>query len=224
MTCILVAHLGSEVVVAADKRAVQYKADGTLTVACDDVQKIVRTGVGVITGAGMVEMLDPVKSALKGVNFGDPFDVLDLIQAARRRYSEVHSDSSRLDEDLRKTSWVFTFVDVDSKGQAVTRVAYYLQSHNADSLRELGSGFVICMPGGFTCEQADEVRNQLQEVVTSSLNTNPYEQAKQEIIKHMLYLMNEVAETSISVSRVCDIAVVNGAIADIWLNVSSDDA
>lgn len=223
MTCILVAHLGSDVVVAADKRAVQYNDDGTLTVHSDDVQKIVQTGVGLITGAGMVGMLDPVKSALKGVSFGDPFDVLDLIQAARRRYSEVHSDSSRLEEDLRKTSWVFTFLDVDSKGQAVTRVAYYLQSHNADSLRELGSGYVLCMPGGFTYKQADEVRNQLQEVVTSSLNSYPYAQAKQAIIKYMLHLMNEVSKTSITVSSACDVAVINGAIADICLNVSSDD-
>lgn len=217
MTCILVAHLGSEVVVAADKREVQYKADGSLTVHGDDVQKIVRTGVGVITGAGMVEMLDPVKSALKGVSFGDPFDVLDLIKAARRRYSEVYSDSPRLDGDLRKTSWVFTFVDVDSKGQAVTRVAYYLQSHAADSLRELGSGYVLCMPGGFTYEKADEIRNQLQGVVTSSLKASPYAQAKQEIIKHMRHLMSEVAKESASVSSMCDVAVINGS--DVEINV-----
>ena len=53
MTCILVAHLGREVAVAADKRAVQYKTDGTLTVACDDVHKIVRTPAGIVTGCGM---------------------------------------------------------------------------------------------------------------------------------------------------------------------------
>lgn len=62
MTCVLVAHLGEHVIFAADKRAVQINTDGSRTVLSDDVEKIVETGVGVITGACIVEMLEQVKS------------------------------------------------------------------------------------------------------------------------------------------------------------------
>jgi hypothetical protein len=220
MTCILVAHLGSEVIIAADKRVVKIEADGSRTPDHDSVEKIVQTGVGVITGAGMVEMLDQVKSTLRGVSFSDPFDVLDLILDARRSYSAAHFDCSRLDDDLRKTSWVFTFVDVDSKGHAVTRVAYYLQSHNAHSLRELGCGSVLCLPGGFTYEQADKARHQLQDVVTSSLSTLPYEQAAQTVVSHMIQLMSEIAEVSVSVSSVCDLALIRGSCVEMTVGLS----
>ncbi|MNR12374.1 hypothetical protein D3C85_1287260 [compost metagenome] len=81
-----------------------------------------------------------------------------------------------------------------------------------------------CFPGGFSREQAQKVEAQLQEVVTSSLSTNPYAQAKQAVIGFMLHQMSEVAKASVTVSRVCDVAVINGSDAEIKHGVSSSDS
>lgn len=220
MTCILVAHLGSEVVVAADKRTVQYKADGTLTVACDDVQKLVRTPAGIVTGCGMVEMLNPVKDHLSTQGFATTDEVLDLIQQTRNTYANANATSPRLASDLAKTGWLLTYPST-ANGQDVTRAVFFHPSISTQTFAVVGEGRVLCLPGGFSDEQADKVRHQLQGVVSSSLSAGPYAQAKQEIIKYMRHLMNEVAETSLSVSSVCDVAVINGSDVEIEYGVSS---
>lgn len=222
MTCILVANLGSEVVVAADKRAVQYKADGTLTVARDDVQKIVRTPAGIVTGCGMVEMLNPVKDHLSAQGFATTDEVLDLIQQTRNTYAKANATSPRLASDLARTGWLFTY-PATANGQVVTRAVLFHPSLSTETFAVVGEGRVLCLPGGFSDEQADKVRHQLQVAVTSALSAIPYAQAKQEIIKQMLHLMSEVAETSVSVSSVCDVAVISGSDVEIKCAVSVSD-
>lgn len=209
MTCILVAHLGSEVVVAADKRETRYMADGSLTVDNDNVQKIVRTPAGIVTGCGMVEMLNPVKDHLSAQGFATTDEVLELIQQTRNTYAKANATSPRLAADLSKTGWLFTY-PATANGQAVTRAVFFHPSISTETFAVVGEGRVLCLPGGFSDEQADKVRHQLQGVVSSSLSASPYAQAKQEIIKYMRHLMSEVAETSLSVSSVCDVAVISG--------------
>lgn len=46
MTCILVAHLGEHVILAADKRVVKIETDGSRAPDHDNVEKIVQAGVG----------------------------------------------------------------------------------------------------------------------------------------------------------------------------------
>lgn len=220
MTCILVAHLGSEVLVAADKRATRYEVDGSLTVCSDNEQKIVRTPAGIVTGCGMVEMLNPVKDHLSAQGFATTDEVLELIQQTRNTYAKANATSPRLAADLAKTGWLFTY-PATARGQAVTRAVFFHPSLSTETFAVVSEGRVKCFPGGFSHEQAQEIEAQLQEVVTSSLNTNPYEQAKQVVIDSMRRLMAEVAETSISVSRVCDIAVINGEDVKMTLGVSS---
>ncbi|WP_146017995.1 MULTISPECIES: hypothetical protein [Pseudomonas] len=222
MTCILVAHLGSEVVIAVDKRVTCRAADGTRIVLGDSEEKIVRTAVGIVTGCGALPMLEPVKNVLSTEGFATTDEVLELIQQTRNAYAEANSCNPRLAADLAETAWLFTYPAM-ANGQAVTRAVFFHQSVSTENFVVVEEGRVMCFPGGFSREQAQEVQAQLQEVVTSSLSTNPYEQAKQAIIKHILHLMSEVAETSVSVSRVCDVAVINGRDVQFKHSVTSSD-
>lgn len=223
MTCILVAHLGSEVVVAADKRVVRYEADGTRTVIGDNEEKIVRTAVGIVTGCGALPMLEPVKNVLSTEGFATTDEVLELIQQTRNAYAEANAANPRLAADLAETSWLFTYPAMANE-QAVTRAVFFHQSISTENFAVVGEGRVMCFPGGFSREQAQEVQAQLQEVVTSSLSTNPYEQAKQAVIGFMLHLMSEVAKASVTVSRVCDVAVINGRDVEISHSESNNDS
>lgn len=219
MTCILVAHLGEHVILAADKRAVQINSDGSRTVLTDDVQKIVETGVGVITGAGIVEMLDQVKSKFNGKSFNDSGQVLESIIQVRKEYSERYSGSARLDKDLSETSWVFTYPATE-QGRAVTRVRFYHQSVSADHLVVLDENGVLCLPGGLSSMEAQAVQVSLQEVVRISLCSLPYKQAAQAIFSHMVQLMSDVADMSVSVSSACDVALISGSSVEVEIGIS----
>lgn len=222
MTCILVAHLGEHVILAADKRAVQINEDGSRTVLNDNVEKIVKTGVGVITGAGMVEMLDQVKSKFSGEEFDDSGEVLESILQARKKYSERYISSSRLHQDLRETSWVFTYPATE-EGRLVTRVRFYHQSESGDSLVVLGEKGVLCLPGGLSSIEAQRVQSSLQEVVRTSLETLPYEQAAQAVFTYMVKLMSDIADVSMSVSSMCDVALISGSIADVGIGIQNQE-
>lgn len=222
MTCILVAHLGSEVVVAADKRVVRYEADGTRTVIGDNEEKIVRTAVGIVTGCGALPMLEPVKNVLSTEGFATTDEVLELIQQTRNAYAEANAANPRLAADLAETSWLFTYPAMANE-QTVTRAVFFHQSISTENFAVVGEGRVMCFPAGFSREQAQKVQAQLQEFVTSSLSSYPYEQAKQAVIGFMLGLMSEVAQTSISVSSACDVAVINGTHAGIRLDVTGGE-
>lgn len=209
MTCILVAHLGDEVIIAADKRVTQITQDGVKIPHGDNEEKIVRTKVGVITGAGSVAMLDPVKSYVRDHGFNSPDDVLDLILHTRDSFSEFHAESPRLHADLAETSWMFTYPTVVND-QAITRFVYFHQHHSAESLCGLTEGRVMCFPSGFSLEQAQELQAELQSVVTAALDSYPIDQVRQLVASYMLTLISQVSAISETVSSTCDIALVKG--------------
>lgn len=209
MTCILVAHLGDEIIIAADKRVTEVTQDGVKIPCGDNEEKIVRTKVGVITGAGTLAMLDPVKSFVRDHGFTSPDDVLDLILRTRHSFSESHAKSARLQADLAETSWMFTYPTVVND-QAITRFVYFHQHHSAESLCALTEGKVMCFPGGFSLEQAQELQAKLQDVVTESIESHPIDQVRELVVSSMLKLIREVSAISETVSSTCDIALVDG--------------
>lgn len=209
MTCILVVHLGDEVIIAADKRVTQITQDGLKIPCGDNEEKIVRTKFGVITGAGSLAMLERVKSFVRDHGFNSPDDVLDLILRTRHSFSEFHANSPRLQADLAETSWMFTYPTVVND-QAITRFVYFHQHHSAESLCALTEGKVMCFPGGFSLEQAQELQAELQSVVTAALDSYPTDKVRQLVASYMLTLISEVSAISEKVSSTCDIALVKG--------------
>ena len=154
-------------------------------------------------------MLDPVKDVLRNFGFATTNEVFKLIQDTREYYSEANAGSPRLEADLAETSWLFTYPTiVDEK--SLTRVVYFHQSVSREKFAVVSEGRVICFPSGFTLEQAQEIQNRLQEVVTNALTSLPYDQAKGKVIIAMVRLMHEVSQTSNSVSPACDVAIISG--------------
>lgn len=222
MTCILIAHLGDEVLIAADKRVTHITQDGVKIPSGDNEEKIVRTEVGVITGTGSLAMLDPVKSHVRDHGFSNTDDVLDLILRVRASFSEVYADSPRLQADLAETSWMFTYLTAVND-KPVTRFAYFHQHHSAESLNVLAEGKVMCFPSGFSLEQAQALQALLQNVVTTAIKSLPANQVKQSVVPYMLALMSETSAISDTVSSACDIALVEGRHVDIAIGVSASD-
>ncbi|MHC8304859.1 hypothetical protein [Pseudomonas sp. PB3P13] len=143
------------------------------------------------------------------LRFNSPDDVLDLILRTRHSFSELHAKSARLQADLAETSWMFTYPTVVND-QAITRFVYFHQHHSAESLCALTEGKVMCFPGGFSLEQAQELQAKLQDVVTASIESHPIDQVRELVVSSMLKLIREVSAISETVSSTCDIALVDG--------------
>ncbi len=222
MTCILVAHLGTEVIIAADKRVTFITPDGTKTPIGDGEEKIVRTPAGVITGCGSVAMLDPIKGLVREQGFRSPDDVLELILNTRTAFSEQNAGNPRLLTDLAQTAWMFTY-PTTINDKPITRFAYYHPSLNAERLNRLDAGRVMCFPSGFSQEQAQTVQAVLQAVVKNSLESGPADEVRASVVACMLGLMSEISASSDTVSRTCDIALVESFEVHLAMNVSVDD-
>jgi hypothetical protein len=63
MTIAIGINLGRYVILAADTRTTYYPPFGK-PLFRDDSEKIQKTGIGLITGAGLISLLDPVKTRL----------------------------------------------------------------------------------------------------------------------------------------------------------------
>ncbi|KWS54872.1 MULTISPECIES: hypothetical protein [Pseudomonas syringae group] len=222
MTCILVAHLVDEIIIAADKRVTLITPDGVKSSGGDDEEKIVRTKVGVITGTGSVDMLDHVKTLVKNRGFTSPDEVLRMILDKRSTFSGLHADSSRLKTDLAQTSFMFTYPAMVND-QPVMRFVYYHQSHSTDSLCRLEDGKVMCFPGGFSLEQAIQVQDRLQGLVTPALESGSIDEVRTLVISYMRKLMKEISDSSETVSSICDIAVIKGRNVKIAMSVGTED-
>jgi len=222
MTCILVAHLGDEVIIAADKRVSCITQDGLRIPLGDNEEKIVRTQVGVITGTGLTTMLEPVKSRARDNGFSSSEDILDSILNVRTSFSKDNADSPYLQADLAETSWMFTYPTAEND-KLVTRFVYFHQDCSAESLCVLAEGKVICFPGGFSLEQAQALQASLQDVVTAALESLPASQVRQTVVSYMLTLMSEIAAISETASSACDIALVAGRHVKIAIGVSASD-
>lgn len=164
---------------------------------------------------------------------------MEVPGASRRRYHPLR-DAKKLDEigcAIGNVSWP-TMIYVGQlteeipvpirsvranlervNDQAVTRFAYYHQQHGADSLRRLDVGRVMCFPGGFSLEQAQELQAKLQGVVTASLDSYPTDQVRQLVISYMLTLISEISVISETVSSTCDIVLVDGSEVIVAMSV-----
>jgi len=102
-------HFGDYVILAADTRTTIGRP---AIFHRDDTPKIVKTGIGLITGAGLAELLDGVKSDFASQPGDHTDDILEKIhshrEAVRRRYC-LDLAQSRVERWITETSWLFTY-------------------------------------------------------------------------------------------------------------------
>ncbi|EMP0916908.1 TPA: hypothetical protein ACRZS3_005966 [Pseudomonas aeruginosa] len=222
MTCIFIANLGRELILAVDKRVSYISEDGKKHPVGDNEEKITRTAAGIVTGCGAVALLQPVKDYLKQKSFKNTDEVLELIKTTRANHSRENANSSRLKSELAETCWILTYPTY-CDGKPITRAIYFHPSSSLDNFVVLPEGRVLCIPSGLTPEQAQHLQKELQEQTDNCLSQLPYEIAKQEIIKLMLNLMSDVAGQSNTVSKTCDIALIDSDEVFISLEQSKDN-
>jgi hypothetical protein len=115
VTLIVGFNLGSYALLGADTRVSWYPKDDDRLHFRDDMQKLQRIEMGLITGAGLVDLLEPVKERL------DSSEVVHtdtIIEAAKAEVEIVKrrpwATKPRVAQSIAQTAWMFTYVTADN--------------------------------------------------------------------------------------------------------------
>lgn len=111
MTVIIGMNLGQYVLLAADTRVTYYRGVSETPEWQDDNEKILKTTMGLITGMGLVQLLDPVKNQL---SVEDPIHtdrIIEIIKQQRAIADRRWPTDPRIREALdHVTCWMFSYV------------------------------------------------------------------------------------------------------------------
>lgn len=208
MTFLAAIHAKEYALIAADKMEVAKIGSGFVCVRTD-ADKIIDTGIGLMTGSGYVSLLDEVKSAVSESEITHSDQILTIIKDRRLRI--LHNPclpENHKSDFLNNTGWLFTyFTIVDAK--PTIRVAIYsprisdqylgIVEENkcnaffpSDSTATIRESFMADLKSGMvSSDGADTFRD------TLSINT-----------RLIVRLMKDISMTSSFVTESCDIGLV----------------
>jgi len=167
MSLIAGLHLGDFVLIAADKRVVNFYGN-TLVPDHDEAEKIIDAGLGYVTGSGIVELLQYVEEAIANNEITHIDQILEIVAKERERFRSAHSDDHEWAEaQIRKTGWMFTYM-TEEDGQVAVRIAIVHGSWNDDGIRLLYKGTaMVLVPFDGSPEEAQR----LSDILTKNLKT-----------------------------------------------------
>ncbi|WP_189463890.1 hypothetical protein [Vreelandella hamiltonii] len=210
MTLLVAIHMGKVGLIAADKAEVCIDSAGDMHPVHQQADKIVHTPFGVVTGCGLVELLTPVKEHLQTAKICYMDQVLSAIHDARNSFSRSHPESSVSARALQTTGWLASYSSPAPEGPGtVLKMAAYHPSLNQENLVGLESYRAKCFPpSDFTFDEAVELDALLNEKMQLPGDNVDISEALAQNMRLIVETMQQVARTSLSVSSVCDIAVV----------------
>ena len=86
MSLVIAMHSNEFSIIAADKRTV-FAIDAQIVHKNDDSEKIYKTGLGLITGCGYIELLDAVKHRIANTPITNTDQIVDIIINERKAIS-----------------------------------------------------------------------------------------------------------------------------------------
>lgn len=127
MTMIVALHLGSYVLIAADKRETFQVNGEVVSIISDEVQKLIEWPGGVATGSGYVPLLHDFKDKLSNTNIDNTDEIVEVARECSRNLPSSQS------EWKKSTNWLFTYLTDGAHG-LITRVAFI----KSESPEEIG--------------------------------------------------------------------------------------
>jgi len=166
MTLVIGMHLSEFVLLAADTRTTRGYP-GEVVDVDDDTCKILKTPIGLITGAGYVTLLDAVKERLMDEPIDRTEDIEGIIAEERQVVADELDDNARLrSEGLDYTSWMFTYLGADRRDdpEPSLRLAIYHPSlHESRRLLIPENRGAVVAPRSMSQDQASLLDEQLND-------------------------------------------------------------
>lgn len=207
MTLVLGFHLDQYVMLAADTR-VTWFPPGCPMAYRDEQTKISRTSLGLITGAGLISLLDAVKSRLEFEHVFPSDRIVDIAREERQRFERDprYRHDPRVAESLQTTGWLFTyFTAVDGSYRLRLAVCHPITDYKLALVNE-NAGFAM-MPAGANADQAESVSRWLQKEIIPLAEIPDLQESIQHHALVAAAITRSVADEFDSVSRSFNIGV-----------------
>ena len=200
MSFIVGLNLEQYALLGADTRVSYYP--GNRLVYRDDETKIRTTSVGLITGAGLCDLLDPVKDRM-AVEEPPHTDAIRQVireecREAQRRFANC--PDQRVQESLQTTGWMMTYLtDTEQYFPAGLRVAIMGSADENNRFQLAPPGIPAYLPfSGITQEQYDELLKMLKDEL------RPWKQADESLsdnVVHHVGIIARVIKRALGLSR-----------------------
>ena len=174
-----------------------------------DVDKIVDTGIGLMTGSGYVPLLDEVKSAISEAEITHTDQIIDIIQEKRAKIRNNSALPANQEVDfLANTHWLFSYYTVADNEPAIRVAAYSprVSEKYLGIVEENGSS--ASFPSDSTAATRESFTSALRSGMAPSDGPASIEETLSLNSRLILRLMSEMSRISSLVSEACDIGVV----------------
>ena len=144
MTICIAVHFGEFIALAADTRT----SLGRPTISFKDgTEKIHETAIGLVTGSGWVELLDPVRKRLLNETLTHSNKILEIIKDEISAADEYYMYAT--EEIINSTGWIYTYASIEHNEPCI-RLGLY---HGSISRELTESQYLI--PKGGACVWID---------------------------------------------------------------------
>jgi hypothetical protein len=208
VTFLATIHAKDYALIAADKMEVAKVGSGFVCVRTD-VDKIIDTGIGLMTGSGYVTLLDEVKSAVSESEITHTDQILTIIKDKRLRIlSNPCLPENQKSDFLNNTGWLFTYFTVVD-GKPAIRVAIYSPHVSEQYLALVEENKCNAFfPSDATTTIRESFMATLKREMVSSDGTDSLEDTLSINSRLILRLMKEMSEISQFVTEFCDVGLI----------------
>ena len=137
MTIAIGINAGLYAILAADTRVTYFSSNSSFY--DDDKSKIQKTSMGLITGAGFVQLLDLVNSRLAIEAITNTDTTLAIIKEAREEIRQKWQHYSQIDSAIEQTGWIFSYYTILNKVSTL-RLGVYHKRLSEDDFVLYGAG------------------------------------------------------------------------------------
>jgi hypothetical protein len=206
MTILVAMNLGEIAIVAADKKEVAI-FDGAIFPLNENAEKIIDTGIGLMTGSGYVSLLDKVKLSTSESIIQSTDDIVNIILQERSAISdEPNLTEAQKNELLSKTGWLFSYITLVGNLRKL-RVALYHPSISDIYLSVVEDQTTkVVYPDGISIEAmksySEKINREMLQLSQGSI---------EEVIGHnlslILSLVDKISRISDTVSSSMDVGI-----------------
>jgi hypothetical protein len=186
---------------AADTRVSWFPPDRPMAYR-DEQTKISRTSLGLITGTGLISLLDAVKRRLDFEHVFPSDRIVAVAREERRRFEDDprYQHDPRVAESLQTTGWLFTYFTPTDDGYRLRLAVCHPATDYELALVNENAGFVM-MPAGATPDQVESISQWLQEDLVPLAELPDLEKSIQHHALVAAAITRSVADEFDSVSR-----------------------
>jgi len=211
MTIALGINFGNYALLAADTRTTFYNWAKQIIGYTDSSVKIQKTSHGLITGAGITDLLDAVKTRLEKETITNTDQIYEIIKEERLKSAKIPSIT---EDDIGLTGWIYSYMTILNDAPKLRLDAVHPSLGEGLARWEENKAAIIC-PYEARKEEADEIAATFNEAIRPSTEFATIDESCQYHGQIIIKLIRQIQPKYPSVSRCLQmgIHILNGSMS-----------